>query len=118
MTDVGGHGSGPLPDVSPEEALALQAGGVVLLDVREPEEWEAGHAPDSRHVPLGRLRADTLAAGTEVVVVCRSGGRSAVAAAALAGAGVAARNLSGGLNAWAAAGLPVVRDDGRPGTVA
>ena len=107
----------PEPDVSPEEATVLAASGAVLLDVRELDEWEAGHAPGARHVPLGELRADTLAEGSRIVVVCRSGARSALAALALAGVGFAAHNLSGGMQAWEAAGLPIVRDDGQPGSV-
>lgn len=94
-----------------------EAGRVVLLDVREPGEWAAGHAPGALHVPLGDLDSDRIA-GDEVVTVCRSGARSARAAAALAQAGVQVRNMVGGMQAWAEAGLPVVAPDGGAGTVA
>jgi rhodanese-related sulfurtransferase len=57
-------------------------------------------------------------ADAEVMAVCRSGGRSAKAAEALAAEGVKVRNVAGGMTAWMSAGLPVVRDDGTPGTVA
>ncbi len=61
--------------------------GVYLLDVREDDEWTAGHAPDAVHVRLGDLgaRADELPRDREVYVICRSGTRSAYAAQALAG---------------------------------
>ena len=106
--------------VAATDAHRLHAdAGALLLDVREPAEWRAGHAPGAMHVPLRSLDARELPAGLAVVVVvCRSGNRSNVAAAQLAAAGVDARNLAGGLHAWAAAGLPVVTDDGGPGTVA
>jgi rhodanese-related sulfurtransferase len=109
--------AGP-PEVSPLEGDQLVRSGAVLLDVRQPEEWSAGHAPGALHVPLGdlALRLGDLPPGT-VVVVCRSGGRSAVAAQALASTGRDARNLAGGMQAWSAAGLPVVTDSGSPGEV-
>jgi rhodanese-related sulfurtransferase len=94
-----------------------ERGAVVLLDVREPEEWAAGHAPGALHVPLGELDADRIGRG-EVVAVCRSGNRSGRAAVALERAGVPVRNMTGGMQAWAEAGLPVVTADGGAGTVA
>ena len=109
---------GPGGDVSPEHATVLAGSGAVLLDVREIDEWEAGHAPGAHHVPLGQLRADIIAAGTEVVAVCRSGARSALAASFLRSKGLVAHNLAGGMQAWAASGFPVLRDDGLAGHVA
>ena len=95
-------------------------GGAVLLDVREPYEWQAGHAPNARHIPLGQLarRAGELPPGRAVVIVCRSGTRSARAAALLARDGREASNLTGGMHAWACAGLPVVARGGGMGSVA
>ncbi len=91
----------------------------VLLDVREPDEWEAGHAPDAWFWPLGRLdmvRAE-LPLDVKIVCVCRSGARSAKATELLRSWGLDAVNLEGGMQAWAAEGRPVQRDDGSPGTV-
>lgn len=106
-------------DVTPAEAATIAASDprVVLLDVREPGEWAAGHAPGAQHVPLGQLRSVDLVGASAVITVCRSGNRSARAARLLAAAGVEANNMSGGMLAWARAGLSVVRDDGGPGTV-
>lgn len=105
-------------DISPGEAARLiESGEAMLLDVREPEEWSVGHAPSAQLVPLAELRAEELAAETPVIAVCRSGNRSGTAAERLARAGIDARNLAGGMIAWQQAGLPVVRDDGRAGTV-
>lgn len=110
---------GRLPDLDPGRAAELvERDGAVLLDVREPDEWAAGHAPGAHHVPLGRLSPAALPAGRPVVAVCRSGNRSAKAADTLAAAGIPVHNLAGGMKAWAGAGLPVVTDDGTPGTVA
>lgn len=106
-------------DVDPAEANRLSTeDGALLLDVREPGEWAAGHAPQATHMPLGALDPDRLPADRVVVAVCRSGNRSGAAARRLRSAGVDVRNLAGGMNAWAAAGLPVVRDGGKAGTVA
>lgn len=94
--------------------------GAFLLDVRNPDEWDAGHAPAATLVPLGALgdRVAELPTDRRIVVVCRSGARSARATEALVGAGYDAVNLAGGMQAWAALGLPVVTDAGGPGTVA
>ncbi|TNM60405.1 MULTISPECIES: rhodanese-like domain-containing protein [Actinomycetes] len=112
----------PQPSVSARTAADLVAGGALLVDVREDEEWKAGHAPDAVHVPLGAITAGQRPAqvpdGADVVVVCRSGKRAAQAADRLAAAGVAVRNLDGGMQAWQDAGLPVRTDSGAPGTVA
>ncbi len=104
--------------VNPAEADHLAADGALLLDVREPDEWEAGHIPDAVHVPLGSLVPEDLPRERVVVAVCRSGNRSGKAAARLADAGIDVRNLAGGMKAWAADSRPVRRDDGTVGTVA
>jgi rhodanese-related sulfurtransferase len=87
----------------------------VLLDVRENNEWAAGHAPAAVHVPMGQVvqRLDELATAfpdRSVHVVCRSGGRSARVTAYLKRAGWDAVNVEGGMRAWAAAGRPMVAD--------
>jgi rhodanese-related sulfurtransferase len=108
------------PKASAEQASQLMRQGAILLDVREPPEWRAGHAPGARHIPLSRLPArikDLPPQGT-VVTVCRSGHRSALAAKMLARQGREVASLSGGMHAWARAGLPVVAAGGRPGRVA
>ena len=112
--------SKPYGTVSAPQAAALADGGAVLLDVREPHEWQAGHAPRARHIPLGQIarRAGELPKGRAVVTVCRSGARSARAAALLAADGREVSNLAGGMHAWARAGLPVVAGGGGPGRVA
>lgn len=82
---------------------------VVLLDVREDDEWAGGHAPGAVHVPMGRVRADVVPTGRTVYCICRSGQRSGRVARALQGAGIDVRNVTGGMTAWAAAGLPIER---------
>lgn len=90
--------------------------GVVVLDVREPEEWAAGHIEDAVHVPLATLpvRLPEVPADATLLVVCRSGGRSAQATVWLGQQGREAVNLHGGMHAWAAAGRPMVSQTGRP----
>jgi rhodanese-related sulfurtransferase len=106
-----------IPEVDPAAAAALVRDGALLLDVREPDEWEAGHAPGAVHLPLGRLPNERPAPGCRIVVVCRSGRRSAEATRALLAWGYDAVNLAGGMQAWAAAGLPVRDPIGRPGHI-
>jgi rhodanese-related sulfurtransferase len=105
--------------VKPPEAVEMQRRGAVLLDVREDDEWDAGHVPGAVHLPLGRV-AEVVHRfrGEEVLTLCRSGARSGLAAKALAAGGVNVHNVQGGMRSWLQAGLPVVRDDGSPGTVA
>lgn len=100
-------------------AEGLTRSGALLLDVREAAEWRAGHAPAARHIPLGELddHLGELPQDQAVVVVCRSGGRSARATTVLTRSGFEALNLKGGMMAWASAGLAVQTDDGEAGTV-
>ena len=109
-----------IEDVDPRTGQAMVEGGATLLDVRHPEEWEAGHAPDALFLPLDQLgdRYTELPTDRAIVVICRSGARSAKAAEALVGAGYEAVNLAGGMKAWVAEGLPCVTDAGEPGVVA
>ena len=105
-----------LPETSPAAAHE-RTGTAILLDVREPDEWTAGHAPGAHHMPLGTVDPGAIPADTPVLCVCRSGGRSAKATEVLRAAGIDATNVAGGMNAWAEAGLPVETDAGTPGTV-
>jgi rhodanese-related sulfurtransferase len=91
----------------------------VLLDVREADEWEAGHAPGAQWVPLGDLESARfrIPINRRIVCVCRSGVRSAKATAQLVQWGFDAVNMAGGMKAWAAQGLAVVRDDDSAGEV-
>lgn len=103
-----------IPSLHPSELdpSAPVPAGSVLLDVREQDEWDAGHAPGAVHIPLGDLpvRYGELDADAPVLVICHSGGRSARATQWLNDAvGLEATNLDGGIVAWAGAGLPVER---------
>lgn len=102
------------------EAQAAIADGVPLIDIREPNEWTAGHAPGAEHVPMSALQelADRLDPDQPVILICRSGGRSAYAVQVFRQAGYQAINLDGGLFAWQQAGGAVVTDDGQQGWVA
>jgi len=108
-----------VPQVTADDGALLVRDGAFLLDVREPNEWTAGHAAAATHIPLTQVPARVMevpADGT-VVVICRVGGRSQQAATWLRANGVEAVNLAGGMQAWAAAGLDVITDDGDPGQV-
>lgn len=103
-------------NVDPARATQLTESGATLLDVREDHEWKSGHAPGAVHVPLGQLDPASFPTDLTIIAVCRSGNRSSKAAEVLTSAGRDVVNLEGGMQAWARAGLPVVRDDGREGS--
>jgi rhodanese-related sulfurtransferase len=111
---------GAVPTV-PVDGLPADA---VLLDVRENEEWTAGHIEGAVHVPMMQLpqrlqfAPGPLTGEAPIVVVCKVGSRSAQVTAWLRGQGYDAANLAGGMLAWAAAGRPMQSDDGRPARVA
>jgi rhodanese-related sulfurtransferase len=86
-----------------------------LLDVREDDEWAAGHAPGAHHLPMMEIpvRLTEVPQDGDVVVVCRMGGRSAQVVAYLRRNGWDnARNLDGGMQEWVAAGRPLTSDGG------
>ncbi len=80
-----------------------------VLDVRQPEEYRAGHIPGAALIPLGELRrrAGELPKDREIICVCASGSRSSSATRELGAAGFRATNMSGGMHAWGRSGLPV-----------
>jgi rhodanese-related sulfurtransferase len=98
----------------PEVMSADLPAGAFLLDVREDDEWAAGHAPGAVHVRLRELgaRFGELPGDREVYVICRSGNRSAYAAHALLGGGLTAINVADGMTGWAVAGRPMISEQG------
>lgn len=110
---------GPLPSV---EAAAVPSEGLVL-DVREDDEWAAGHVEGALHVPMSDFVArfgevtEAVADGRTAYVMCRVGGRSAQVTQYLVGQGIDAVNVSGGMQAWDGAGRPMVTDHGNPAFV-
>jgi rhodanese-related sulfurtransferase len=112
VLDVFGQPSVPQVDADsvPPEAT--------VLDVRERWEWVAGHVGGALHVPMHELPARTEEVPHDVVVVCRSGSRSAQVTAWLVAQGWQAVNLDGGLLAWERRGRPLVSETDEPPTVA
>jgi rhodanese-related sulfurtransferase len=117
-----------LPGQVPQTDAASVPADALLLDVREDDEWAAGHAPRALHIPMsefvarqgelterlgeggGDAEGGEDGAGARVYVICRVGGRSAQVAAYLARQGVDAVNVDGGMLAWHAAGRPLEGD--------
>ena len=101
-------------EVSREEARKLIEAGAQLIDVRTEHEWEAGRIAGATHLPLAELpqRTGEIDKERPVVLYCRGGNRSTMAAAALAEAGYDAKKLSEGIVGWAEAELPLAPDDG------
>jgi hydroxyacylglutathione hydrolase len=100
-----------LPDIALDEAVSRIEAGALVLDVRSQREYAEGHISGSTNIPYGLLpqRLDSLPKDREIVVVCASGTRSCIAASLLAAVGFTHfASLIGGLDAWKAAGLPLV----------
>ena len=102
----------PFPQtVTVQEANHLRQDGAFILDVRQPDEWEQGHIPGATLIPLGELetRLDEVPDDQMVVVVCRSGNRSAQGRDILLGAGFTqVTSMDGGMNSWQAMGYETV----------
>ncbi|QGV79582.1 rhodanese-like domain-containing protein [Streptomyces ficellus] len=109
----------PLPSV---DAASVPADGLVL-DVREDDEWAAGHVEGALHVPMsefvGRFGevTEAVADGRRAHVMCRVGGRSAQVTQYLVQQGIDAVNIDGGMLAWEGAGRPMVTDNGSQAAV-
>jgi len=111
-------------EIPPTRAAGLiERGEAELIDVRRPYEWEAGRIEGARPIELNELTSQAASISRErpVIFYCRSGNRSALAAAAFRESGWDAYNLAGGLRAWVEQGLPLDPADGevaepRPGT--
>ncbi|GGM16128.1 sulfurtransferase [Streptomyces fumigatiscleroticus] len=109
--------------LTPQQAHRQSGDGqAVLLDVREPPKWRAGHPSGALHLPLSRLRTGRAlpraAQGGPVITICRSGNRSRQAVGILAARGVEATDAAGGMTARTRAGLPVTGDRGHSGGTA
>ena len=103
------------PGVSVQEAHRLRDDGqAMVLDVRDQEEWDAGHIPDALWVPMQEVEArrDELPTARRIITVCRSGKRSGKVAAQLREQGYEADNIEGGMQAWDEADLPMEPPDG------
>ncbi|GAB2693414.1 rhodanese-like domain-containing protein [Paenibacillus thermoaerophilus] len=91
-------------DILPHDVQKrLERGEVLsLLDVREQDEWESGHIPGARHIPLGALgfRHKELDPHKETIVICRSGNRSGLACEFLESMGYKVFNMQGGMSRW------------------
>jgi rhodanese-related sulfurtransferase len=98
-----------LTDVTVDDLDVARKDGATVLDVRESDEYAAGHVPGAQLLPLGVLpvRVQDLPRTEPVFVVCQSGGRSAQAAQLLDQAGLDVRNVVGGTSAWVHSGRPV-----------
>jgi rhodanese-related sulfurtransferase len=101
-------------EVTPERASQLVSDGATFIDVRESYERDAGYIDGTRHIELERLasQAESIDRSVPVVFHCRLGVRSAMAASAFRVAGFDAYTLTGGIQAWVDAGLPIEPEGG------
>lgn len=99
-----------VPTVDVIQLAEARETGAPVIDVREPDEYEAGHVPGAVLMPLGQVvaRAGEVPLGQPVYLVCETGVRSERAAKFLRARGVDARNVAGGTKAWIRSGRPAV----------
>ena len=100
-----------VPEIDVAELARRHAEGAYVLDVRQPDEYEAGHVPGAVLVPLDQLEARQaeVPADRPLLVICKSGGRSAKAVQFLSATGRDATNVAGGTMAWIDAGHAVAQ---------
>lgn len=98
----------PTPEIDVEELAALRGSGL-LVDVREPDEYVAGHVPGAVPIPMGQLasRMGEIDGTSPVFVICASGNRSSAMTDLLRGAGFDAVSVAGGTGAWERSGRPL-----------
>jgi rhodanese-related sulfurtransferase len=103
-----------MPEVKVGEAKRIIESGAQIIDVRTDVEYEAGHIPDSRHIPLSDVQRESANLDREkpVIIYCRTGNRSGPAAEAFAASGWDAHSIEGGMTAWAEEGFAVEPDGG------
>lgn len=108
---------GSVTHIPVRDITELVDAGALLIDVREHRETAMGTAPGVTCMPMQSFDLDLLPADAALVFICHSGSRSDAVATALAGMGFTTYNVLGGMLAWVAAGLPILAEDGQPGTV-
>ncbi|WP_372477352.1 rhodanese-like domain-containing protein [Nocardia australiensis] len=94
------------------ERAASDARSAILLDVREVDEWQLGHAPGAIHIPMVDVpaRVDELEYDVDLYVICRQGGRSIEVVKYLTHVGFDAIQVNGGMVAWQKSGRPLVAE--------
>lgn len=102
-----------VPEIDIATFATRHAEGAIVIDVREPSEYDAGHVPGAVHIPLGEVpeRVAEIPGHEPVYLICALGGRSLRAAEHLAGLGHQVINVAGGTKAWIDAGHPTVSGD-------
>lgn len=103
-----------MPQTPPAVTAAEVPADAYVLDVREDDEWQAGHVEGAVHIPMGTLigRVDEVPKDQRVFVMCRVGGRSGQVAQYLGANGWDVVNIDGGMLAWESAGRPMVSETG------
>ena len=100
-----------IPEIDVDELARRHQQGSLVIDVRQPDEYEEGHVPGARLIPLGEVtsRVDEVPTDVPVLVICRTGGRSLKAAEFLRASGRDATNVAGGTLAWIESGRKIAR---------
>lgn len=95
----------------------LETGDIFLVDVREADEWSAGHISQAIHLPMSSFDAHDIPNDKEVWLICRSGNRSGRVGMFLEQNNIPAINVVGGMKAWAEAGYDMVSENENPAVI-
>jgi rhodanese-related sulfurtransferase len=108
-----------VPEVDVSQISTAAEKPPYILDVREDDEWDAGHIDGTQHIPMMEIpaRLAEISTDEQVLVICRSGSRSALVVGFLKHQGVDAVNVAGGIQVWAALGRPMTGPPGQPAHV-
>lgn len=112
-------GMGNNEEVSPENLENLLSEGFKLIDVREQDEWNAGHHIEAAHIPMGSIpeRIDEFDEDEKYIIICRSGGRSGRVCTFMEKEGIQSHNLTGGMNKLSSTSKKIVNSNGKNGIV-
>jgi len=104
-----------MQEISPQDAFEeISSGRALGVDVRESDEWVAGHAEKVTWNPMSAFDMSLISDELPTIFICRSGNRSGQVASSIAALHPTVSNMTGGMKAWCAAGLPMVSDNGNP----
>ena len=108
-----------IQEVLPENLENLLSEGYKLIDVREQDEWDAGHHEEAKHVPMGTIpeKINDFNSNEKYIIICRSGGRSGRVCSFMEEEGLSPLNLKGGMNKLSPASKKIVNSNGGTGTV-
>jgi len=106
-------------EITPENLESFLSEGYKLIDVREQDEWDAGHHSEARHIPMGTIseKVNEFETSENYIIICRSGGRSGKVCSFMGEEGIESYNLTGGMNKLSLTSEKIINSNGNNGIV-